>query len=107
MSSPVIYSAFEPANVSFGKADVMRNGGKIVNLSYPGSRRIQLQTPTVSLPFGVNEPFKGGNGGDVQSYSVDLRRDPLLLVRSGCNSIEPDSDRESATWYGTAYCDFP
>lgn len=72
MSSPVIYSAFEPANVSFGKADVMRNGGKIVNLSYPGSRRIQLQTPTVSLPFGVNEPFKGGNGGDVQSYSVDL-----------------------------------
>ena len=72
MSSPVIYSAFEPANVSFGKTDVMRNGGKIVNLSYPGARRIQLQTPTVSLPFGVNEPFKGGNGGDVQSYSVDL-----------------------------------
>ena len=72
MSSPVIYSAFEPKNVSFGKSDTMRNGGKIVNLGYPGARRIQLQTPIVSLPFGVNEPFKGSGAGEVQSYSVDL-----------------------------------
>jgi len=40
-------------------------------------------------------------------FRIDRWRDPLLLVRSGCNSIEPDSDRESATWYGAAYCDFP
>lgn len=70
MSGPMLYSAFDPEKIVFGRLDKIRTGGKIVYIDYPGSRRVQIQTPTVSLPFGVNQPYQ--DGGDVQSYSIDL-----------------------------------
>lgn len=68
-SSIVLHSQFDPTRFIFGPVEKTKLGGKIIELSYPGVRRLQLQTPTVALPFGLNKPFADG---DIQSFSVDL-----------------------------------
>lgn len=72
MAAPlsILHSSFEPERLVFGAVEKTKAGGKIVNLSYPGLRRLQMQTPIVSLPFGINKPYL--DGGEVQSLSLDL-----------------------------------
>lgn len=63
-------SDFEPRALSI-PATVEKNkrGGKIVYITAPDGGRTILQTPTMSLPFGVT-PYEVN--GDIQSYSIDL-----------------------------------
>lgn len=69
----VLYTAFDPTSVSFGPPDRNRNGGKFVPiLNTDGSkRRITIQTPVLSMPFGVSA-FREKPDAEVQSYSIDV-----------------------------------
>jgi hypothetical protein len=69
----IIYSALDPATIVFSNLDKTRKGGKIVYLSLGNDRknRIVIQTPNMSLPFGVT-PYTEASTGEIQSYSIDL-----------------------------------
>jgi hypothetical protein len=69
----VIHTAFDPANIRFSNLDKTRKGGKIVYVSLGDDRRTRVivQTPNVSLPFGIT-PYTEASTGEVQSYSIDM-----------------------------------
>lgn len=70
MSAPVLISAFDANKLNFGKNPVkLSSGGKIVNVEYGTSRRLTIQTPAVSIPFGLSKPFQGDENA---KWSVDL-----------------------------------
>jgi hypothetical protein len=73
MSNVTLSSTFEPKAIQFGPLDKNKKGGKIVYLGFgaEGKERIQIQTPSMVLPFGVT-PYQDTPGGDIQSYSVDV-----------------------------------
>jgi hypothetical protein len=53
--------------IEFAPVKILDNGGKSVNIRYEG-RNIMIETPSVSLPYGVNKFDKNGP----VKYSVDL-----------------------------------
>jgi hypothetical protein len=53
--------------IEFTPVKILDNGGKSVNIRYEG-RNIMIETPSVSLPYGVNKFDKNGP----VKYSVDL-----------------------------------
>ena len=55
------------SKIEFSPVKVLDNGGKSVNLRYDG-RNLMLETPSLSLPFGVNIFDKNGP----PKYSADL-----------------------------------
>jgi hypothetical protein len=70
MSAPILTSAFDANKVAFGKQTVkLGSGGKIANVEYNGARRLTIQTPALSLPFGLSKPFQGDENA---KWSVDL-----------------------------------
>lgn len=71
--SVVLYSNFKPTDIAFGAVDRNRNGGKFVPLTNPDGtkRRITIQTPPLSMPFGVSA-YREKPEGDIQSYSIDV-----------------------------------
>lgn len=73
MSHVTLSTNFEPKAIQFGPLDKNKKGGKIVYLGFgpDAKERIQIQTPSMVLPFGVT-PYQDTPGGDIQSYSVDL-----------------------------------
>lgn len=78
-----LVSDFEPRSLNIpGTVEKNKRGGKVVYITAPDGRRTILQTPTMSLPFGVT-PYEVN--GDIQSYSVDLsfrgaENDPKLQM---------------------------
>jgi hypothetical protein len=64
-----IHSKFAPETVVFGDLGKTSKGGKIVFLSFPGNKRIKVQTPEMSAPFGVSS-FADATSG-TSSYSLD------------------------------------
>lgn len=70
MSAPVLTSNFDVSKAVFGKQTVkLGSGGKIANVEYNGARRLTIQTPALSLPFGLSKPFQGDENA---KWSVDL-----------------------------------
>lgn len=71
--SVTLYTAFQPTDVQFGPIDRNRNGGKFVPIvNADGSkRRITIQTPPLSMPFGVSA-YREKPEGEIQSYSIDI-----------------------------------
>ena len=74
-NSVILYTAFDGRNVRFSPLEKNKKGGKIVNVFYEGpeggKRRIIMQTPIVSIPFGVT-PYQEVSTGEIQSYSIDI-----------------------------------
>ena len=68
-----MHTSFDPTEVKFSNLDKTRKGGKIVYVSLGNDRRarVMMQTPNVSLPFGVT-PYTEASTGEIQSYSIDL-----------------------------------
>lgn len=108
MADIQLYSAFEPGKVQFGTLEKNKKGSKMVLLGYPGKRRICIQTPTVSLPFGINKPYQ--EGGDIQSHSLDISfkgYDSNPAIATFLSKMEQLDDillnhavQESPTWFG-------
>lgn len=69
----VLYTALDASAINFGGVDRNRNGGKFVPLLGPDGqkKRVTIQTPSLSLPFGVSA-YREKPDGDIQSYSVDV-----------------------------------
>ncbi len=72
-SNVVLFTTLEPSSVQFGGVDRNRNGGKFVPLLGPDGqkKRVTIQTPALSLPFGVSA-YREKPDGDIQSYSIDV-----------------------------------
>lgn len=68
-----MYNAFSPTGIRFGAPDRNRNGGKFVPLldASGAKKRITIQTPTLSMPFGVSA-YREKPEAEVQSYSIDV-----------------------------------
>lgn len=68
----ILAAAFDPTAINFGTLEKNRKGGKVVYLSPPGNpkSRIVIQTPALSIPFGVS-PYMDP-AGEIQSYSLDV-----------------------------------
>lgn len=73
MANVMLSSAFEPASVVFNPCEKNKMGGKFVPVSTDpeGKKRVVIQTPPLSVPFGVS-PYQDATTGEVQSYSVDV-----------------------------------
>lgn len=72
MTSPItMYTDFDPRNLRFGALEKNKKGGKFVNVSLPSSKRAIIQTPEVSVPFGVTANQEAATG-EIQSYSIEV-----------------------------------
>ena len=69
MDAITLHSSFDPKSVKFSALSKTSKGGKIVYLNFPDSRKIVLQTPVMSAPFGVSS-FEDSSDGK-RSYSLD------------------------------------
>ena len=64
------YTNFDASNVTFSELRKNKMGGKVVYLSGPGRKKIQLELPKMRAPFGVSE-FVDQNTGK-SSWSLNL-----------------------------------
>lgn len=72
MTSIIKSSSFQPSEVNFAPAGQNKMGGKIVYVSYGKEKnKIFLQTPEVSLPFGISSYVDKATGA-VSSFSLDI-----------------------------------
>ena len=114
MASPnvVLYNAFDANNIRFAPMEKNKKGGKIVNVSYGpevSKRRVILQTPIVSIPFGVT-PYQEVSTGEIQSYSIDIsfrnmNSDPKMAdfldrMRGLDNLLLDTGVENSKEWFG-------
>lgn len=110
-SGIILYSAFHPSGMHFGPPDRNRLGGKYVPLTNPdgSKRRITIQTPVLSMPFGVSA-YREKPDADIQSYSIDvsfrnLDTDPRLaefldkMRQVDAKMLEASVDNSKA-WFG-------
>lgn len=107
----VLYTSFHPSGMHFGPPDRNRLGGKFVPLVGPdgAKRRITIQTPVLSMPFGVSA-YREKPEADIQSYSIDvsfrnLESDPklsefLAKMREVDAKMIEESVSNSAAWFG-------
>lgn len=67
--SPIMYTAFDASNILPQTAVKNKLGGQSIPLRYKGESSYMIQTPTVSVPFGVSEytPDAGPT-----KFSIDL-----------------------------------
>jgi hypothetical protein len=86
-------SEIDVSKVEFGPVTLLKSGGKAVNLRYEG-RNVMMETPSLSVPYGVNIYDK--NGPDKLKYSVDLSlrgADEDEQVRNLQNFLEAFDER--------------
>lgn len=69
MAEVMLHSSFNPAEIKFAPISKTSKGGKIVYLALPADKRIKVQTPVLSAPFGVSS-FEDA-AAVTQSYSID------------------------------------
>lgn len=67
----MMYTKFDVNALNCGELTKNRAGGNQVSLKYNDNKRIVLQTPVVSVPFGLSEYTPENNAGPVK-YSLDL-----------------------------------
>jgi len=69
-NSVIMYKHFDANALVCGEQTKNKAGGNQVSLLYNGNKRIVLQTPKMSVPFGVSEYVPENNVGPVK-YSLD------------------------------------
>ena len=69
-NSVILYKNFDASKLVCGEQTKNKAGGNQVFLLYDGSKRIILQTPKMSVPFGVSEYVPENNTGPTK-YSLD------------------------------------
>ena len=43
------------SQINVSKPNVLDNGAKLIYVNYTGEKKFRIQTPKMSLPFGLNE----------------------------------------------------
>ncbi len=113
MAPLMLFSTFDPNAIMFSGLEKNKKGGKVVFLNVPdatGSKqRITIQTPTISVPFGVS-PYQEATTGEIQSYSIDMSfrghdTDPrvgefLAKMRQLDNLLLDTAVANSKEWFG-------
>lgn len=69
MEAVTLHSQFDPTSVQFQPIGKTSKGGKIVYCNFPDNKRIQLQTPVMSAPFGISCFDEASTG--LQTFSLD------------------------------------
>lgn len=109
-TSVLIPSEFSPADLSFSTLEKNKLGGKQVFVSRTGTKsKILLQTPPLSLPFGITS-YTDASTGSVQSWSMDVsfrghETDPaiaefLAKMRALDEALVDVATERSADWFG-------
>ena len=70
-NSVMMYTKFDASALTCGESTKNRAGGNQVSLLYNGNKQIVLQTPALTVPFGLSEFTPENNSGPVK-YSLDL-----------------------------------
>lgn len=70
MNSVTLYKNFDVDNLQFGDAVKNKSGGNQVFMTFPEKKKIYLQTPVMSAPFGISE--YAVEGSNTVKYSLDL-----------------------------------
>lgn len=104
-----MYKVFAPTQMTCGELSKNKAGGNQVVMSYGGKRgNVMIQTPVVSVPFGLSEYLP--EGGSEPRYSIDLsykgyegdaRVNTFLQVMKAMDDHMIDEGvKNSATWFG-------
>ncbi|AGE59708.1 hypothetical protein ATCVTN60342_274L [Acanthocystis turfacea Chlorella virus TN603.4.2] len=114
---------FEPSSIGFGPIEKNKMGGKFVPLTDANGTktRITIQTPTMSLPFGISG-YRERPDAEPLSYSADLsfrdmetdenvatfynkikELDALLLQTAAAKSVEWFGKKKSAELLADTY----
>jgi hypothetical protein len=70
-NSVMMYTKFDATALSCGEVTKNRVGGNQVSLKYNENKRIIMQTPVMTVPFGLSEFTPENNAGPVK-YSLDV-----------------------------------
>ena len=108
MDSVVLHSRFNASDIVFQPITKTAKGSKIVYLNFPGGKKIQVQTPVMSAPFGISSFTDAATG--VSSYSLDASfrgadNDPkiagFLAKMKELDEVVIDAAvKNSADWFG-------
>lgn len=71
MANIVLYKNFAQTSLMPGEMSKNKAGGNQVQLKYNGDKRIIVQLPCMTIPFGISEYTPENNTGPVK-YSLDL-----------------------------------
>lgn len=103
MSTVLTASEFSPASLTFSSLQKNSQGGKQVFVSREGNKsKVVLQTPVLSLPFGIT-PYQDASTGAIQSWSLDVsfRDTPefLELMRGVDEALVAVATERSQEWF--------
>lgn len=105
----MMYTKFDANALTCGECTKNRAGGNQVPLLYNNNRRIVMQIPVMSAPFGLSEYVPENNSGPVK-YSIDLSfkghdTDPKVkqfmdIIRSVDERMVAMAVENSKSWFG-------
>lgn len=105
----MMYTKFDANALTCGECTKNRAGGNQVPLLYNNNRRIVMQIPVMSAPFGLSEYVPENNTGPVK-YSIDLsfkghETDPKVkqfmdIVRTIDERMVSLAVENSKSWFG-------
>jgi len=108
MSSVIVYKNFTVNNLMFGETVKNKSGGNQVFVTYPDKKKIYIQTPIMTVPFGVSE--YAVEGTNTVKYSLDLsfkgsEEDPkinsfLKVVKELDEFMVKTGVERSVEWFG-------
>jgi hypothetical protein len=103
MSTVLTAAEFQPASLTFSALQKNSQGGKQVFVSREGTKsKIVLQTPVLSLPFGIT-PYQDASTGSIQSWSMDVsfRNNPefLELMHGVDEALVAVATNRSQEWF--------
>ena len=105
MTSPVLLPTdFAPSRLCFSSLIKNSQGGKQVFVSREGTKtKIVLQTPAMTLPFGITS-YQDAATGAIQSWSLDVsfrdNDDFLGLMRELDTVMQDVATEKSQEWFG-------
>ena len=110
MDSIVLPTDFDVSKISYSAPRILDNGGKVIYVSYAG-KKLLMQTPEMSAPFGVGKWNNDGKSND--KYSLDLSfkgkesRDVLNKFFNGLRALDKklvqDGLENAQSWFKKTY----
>ena len=110
MDSIVLPNDFDASQVTYSSPRILDNGGKVIYMSYAG-KKLLMQTPEMSAPFGVSKWNNDGKSND--KYSLDLSfkgresREVLNKFFDGLRALDKklvhDGMVNSQNWFKKTY----
>jgi hypothetical protein len=80
------YNNFDASKVTFSDLRKNKMGGKVIYLSGPGKKKLQIEMPKMRAPFGLSE-FVDQNTGK-SSWSVNLSLEDQDDLRSRLQALD-------------------